>query len=147
MFGTCAQGITYNSLFVCVQWCVSLCVCLCECVYVPSLPVALDLFTANWIWQSVFRNILKICNLQNCLEASVSGDTASFVKFSTTLAILFARDPPYIVHMELHILGWLCCWYADSANLRPFSMDVNIYCVCVLVCKAPCYMYMMVNGS
>ena len=46
--------------------------CVCVSVYVPSLPAALDTFTANWIWQSVFRKVWKDCNLQICLKWSIS---------------------------------------------------------------------------
>ena len=92
--GACAQGII-------IVVCLCVCGCVSVCVYVPCLPAALDTFTANYIWQS---EGFKDCKLQNCLKTSVSGDTASFVKFSATSAILFACGPIYIAKAILHKL-------------------------------------------
>ena len=66
----------------------------CLCVF-PVCQLCWTFFTENEYGTKFFQKVLKICNLQYCLKASVSGDTASLVKFSATSAILFARDPPY----------------------------------------------------
>ena len=100
------QHMHTRIIVVCVCVSVSVCVCVCVCVCSQSVTCVGHFYS---IWQSDFRKLLTVCNLQICLKWSTSRDT--------TLSRLLAYKSAILSIWQRSRGAWLHCGGRSSTLL------------------------------